>query len=50
MVFADTFEIKYKLNFNTSLKKGSAVKHFLEKNYLDFSNKQSTYPSYQFFN
>jgi len=32
MVFADTFEIEYKLNFNTSLKKGSSVKHFLEKN------------------
>ncbi len=25
MVFGDTFEIKYKLKVNTSLKKGSAV-------------------------
>ncbi len=39
MVFADTFQIKYKLNFNNLLKKGSAVKHFLEKKYLDLSNK-----------
>jgi len=36
MVFGDTFEIKYKLKVNTKLKKGSAVRHFLEKNFLAF--------------
>ena len=42
MVFADTFEIKYKLNFNTSLKKGSVVKNYLEKNIKTLVINQST--------
>ena len=42
MVFADTFEIKYKLNFNISLKKGFAVKYFSKKNIETLKLKQST--------
>jgi len=36
MVFADTFEIYYKLKFDTLLKTGYEVSHFLGKNFFGF--------------
>ena len=40
MVFADTFEIKYKLKFNTKIKTGSAVIHFSGKIFRLLKNKK----------
>ena len=49
MVFADTFEIKYKLKLILNLKKGSAVRHFFGKNFLAFKKQKRTSPTHQLF-